>query len=167
MTISYSEKKQLGIIQKANSFSGQNLIATRNLCEFVGMCSSTCLALWQAPLLYRKIKLSINKVLTSKAGLNKKLCCNQKIPPDFQVHQNLEWQVVEMPHHCTAPVIPPPLDVKIATDSSFLGWGATMGHARMPGLWEWERLCSHIKKIKNWGMPECQVFGSGKDCAPT
>ena len=51
-----------------------------------------------------------------------------------------------MPHHCSAPVFSPPVDVKIATDSSFLGWGATMGHARIAGLWEWERLWSHINK---------------------
>ena len=36
-----------------------------------------------------------------------------------------------MPHHCTAPVIPPPADVKMETDSSFLGLGAAMGHARI------------------------------------
>ena len=41
-----------------------------------------------------------------------------------------------MAHHCTAPVIPPPVDVKIAT----------MGHARIAGLWEWERLWSRINK---------------------
>ena len=53
---------------------------------------------------------------------------------------------MEMPYHCTAPVIPPPVDVKIATDSSFLRWGATMGHAKIAGLWEWERLWSLINK---------------------
>ena len=51
-----------------------------------------------------------------------------------------------MPHHCTVSVIPPRVDVKIATDSSFLSWGSTMGHASIAGLWEWERLCSHINK---------------------
>ena len=135
----------MAIIQKANSLLGQNLISVRNLCQFVGMCSATCPALRQAPLFYRKIQLSINKVL-SKAGPHKKLCYNQKISPDFQVRQNLEWRAVKMPHHCTAPVIPPPVDVKIATDSSFLGSGATMGHARIACLWEWERLWSHINK---------------------
>ena len=44
------------------------------------------------------------------------------------------------------PVFSPPVDVKTATDSSFLGWGATMGHGRIAGLWEWERLWSHINK---------------------
>ena len=49
--------------------------------------------------------------------------------------------------HCTAPVIPRPVvDVKIATDSSFLGWGATIGRARIAVLWEWERLWSHVNK---------------------
>ena len=109
------------------------------------MCSATHPALRQAPLFYRKIQLSINKVL-SKAGLNKKLCYNQKIRLNFQVRQNLQWWAEEMPHHCSAPVFSPPVDVKIATDSSFLGWGATMGHARIAGLWEWERLWSHINK---------------------
>ena len=51
-----------------------------------------------------------------------------------------------MPHYCKAPVILTPVDVKIATDTSFLGWGATMGHARIAGLWEWEKLWSHINK---------------------
>ena len=131
MIISLPEETQLAIIQKANSLLGQNLISIRNLCQFVGMCSGTRPALRQAPLFCRKIHLSLNKVL-SKAGLNKILCYSQKISPDFQVHQNLEWWAVEMPHHCTAPVIPPPVDV---TKSSFLGWGATMEHARIAGLW--------------------------------
>ena len=137
MTISLPEEKQLAIIQKANSLLGQNLVSIRNLCQFVGMCSATRPALRQAPLFYRKIQLSINKVL-SKAGLNKKLCYNQIIRLNFQVRQNLQWWAEEMPHHCSAPVFSPPVDVKIATDSSFLGWGATMGHARIAGLWEWE-----------------------------
>ena len=144
MTISLPEKKQLAIIQKANSLLGQNLVSIRNLCQFVGMCSATHPALRQVPLFYRKIQLSINKVL-SKASL-KKLCYNQKIRLNFQVRQNLQWWAEEMPHHCSAPVFSPPVDVKIATDSSFLGWGATMGHARIAGLWEWERLWSHINK---------------------
>ena len=59
-----------------------------------------------------------------------------------------------MPHHCTAPVIPSPVDVKIATDSSFLGWGATMGHARIVGLWEWERQWSNINKKE---LPTCFI----------
>ena len=126
MTISLPEEKQLAIIQRANSLLGQNLVSIRNLCQFVGMCSATHPALRQVPLFYRKIQLSINKVL-SKAGLHKKLCYNQKIRLDFQVRQNLEWWAVEMQNHCTASVISPPVDVKIATDSSFLGWGATMG----------------------------------------
>ena len=109
------------------------------------MCSATRPALRQAPLFYRKIQLSINKVL-SKAGLNKKLCYNQKIRLNFQVRQNLQWWAEEMPHHCSAPVFSPSVNVKIATDSSFLGWGATMGHARIASLWEWERLWSHINK---------------------
>ena len=71
MTISLPEEKQLAIIQKANSLLGQNLVSIRNLCQFVGMCSATRPALRQAPLFYRKIQLSINKVL-SKAGLNRK-----------------------------------------------------------------------------------------------
>ena len=137
--------KQLAIIQKANSLLGQNLVSIRNLCQFVGMCSATCPALRQAPLFHRKIQLSINKVL-SKAGLNKKRCYNQKIRLNFQVHQNLQWWAEEMPHHCKAPVFSPPVDVKIATNSSFLGWGATMGHARIASLKEWERLWSHINK---------------------
>ena len=145
MTISLPEEKQLAIIQKASSLLGQNLVSIRNLSQFVGMCSATRPALRQAPLFYRKIQLSINKVL-SKTGLNKKLCYNQKIQLDFQVRQNLEWWAVEMPHHCTAPVISPPVDVKIATDSPFLGWGATVGNARIAGLWEWKRLWSHINK---------------------
>ena len=126
MTISLPEEKQLAIIQKTNSLLGQNLVSIRNLCQFVGMCSSTRPALMQAPLFYRKNQLSINKVL-SKTGLNKKLCYNQKIRLNFQVRQNLQWWVVEMPHHCTAPVFSPPVDVKIATDSSFLGWGCNYG----------------------------------------
>ena len=65
---------------------------------------------------------------------------------NFQVRQNLEWWAVEMPHHCTAPVFSPPVDMKIATNLSFLGWGATMGHAIIAGFWEWERLWSHINK---------------------
>ena len=145
MTISLPEEKQLAIIQKANSLLGQNLVSIRNLCQFVGMCSATRPTLRQVPLFYRKIQLSINKAL-SKAGLNKKLCYNQKIRLNFQVGQNLQWWAVEMPHHCTAPVFSPPVDVKIATDPSFLGWGATMGHARIAGPWEWERLWSHINK---------------------
>ena len=116
MTISLPDKKRLAIIQKANSLFGQNLISVRNLCQFVGMHSATRPALRQASLFHRKIQLSINKIL-SKTGLNRKLCYNQIIPSDFQVRQNLEWWAVEMPHHCTAPVIPPPVDVKIATDS--------------------------------------------------
>ena len=145
MTISLPEEKQLAIIQKANSLLGQNLVSIRNLCQFVGMCSATRPALRQAPLFYRKIQLSINKVL-SKAGLNKKLCYNQKIRLNFQVRQNLQWWAEEIPHHCSAPVFSPPVNVKIATDSSFLGWSATMGHARIASLWEWERLWSHINK---------------------
>ena len=145
MTISLPEEKQLAIIQKANSLLAQNLVSIRNLCQFVGMCSATRPALRQLPLFYRKIQLSVNKVL-SKAGLNKKLCYNQEIRLSFQVRQNLQWWAEEMPHHCSAPVFSPPVDVKIATDSSFLGWGATMGHARIAGLWEWERLWSHINK---------------------
>ena len=109
------------------------------------MCSASRPALRQVPLFYRKIQLSINKVL-SKAGLNKKLCYNQKIQLNFKVRRNLQWWAEEMPHHCSAPVFSPPVDVKIATNSSFLGWGATMGHARIAGLWEWERLWSHINK---------------------
>ena len=96
----------------------------------MGLCSATRPGLRQARLSYRNIQLSINKVL-SKAGLNKKLFYNQKIPLDFQVRRNLEWWEVEMSHHCTAPVIPPPVDVKIARDSSFLCLSATMGHARI------------------------------------
>ena len=145
MTISLPEEKQLAIIQKTNSLLGQNLVSIRNLCQFVGMCSATRPALRQAPLFYRKIQLSINKVL-SKAGLNKKLCYNQKIRLNFQVRQNLQWWAEEMPHHCSAPVFSPPVDVKIATNSSFLDWGATMEHARIAGLWAWERLWSHINK---------------------
>ena len=64
MTISLPEEKQLAIIQKANSLLGQNLVSIRNLCQFVGMCSVTRPALRQAPLFYRKIQLSINKVLS-------------------------------------------------------------------------------------------------------
>ena len=94
MTISLPEEKQLAIIQKANSLLGQNLVSIRNLCQFVGMCSATRPALRQAPLFYRKIQLSINKVL-SKAGLNKKLCYNQKIRLNFQVRQNLQWWAEE------------------------------------------------------------------------
>ena len=145
MTISLPEEKQLAIIQKTSSLLGQNLVSIRNLCQFVGMCSATRPALRQAPLFYRQIQLSINKVL-NKAGPNKKLCYNQKIQLNFQVRQNLQWWAEEMPHHCSAPVFSPPVNVKIATDSSFLGWGATMGHARIAGLWEWERLWSHINK---------------------
>ena len=33
-----------------------------------------------------------------------------------------------MPHHCTAPVIPPPVDVKTAADSFFPGCVASMGY---------------------------------------
>ena len=120
MTISLPEEKQLAITQKANLLLGQNLVSIRNLCQFVGMCSATRPALRQAPLFYRKVQLSINKVLR-KAGLNKKLCYNQKIRLDFQVRQNLEWWAVEMPYQCTAPMFSRPVDVKIATDSSFLG----------------------------------------------
>ena len=146
MTVSLPEEKQLAINQKANSLLGQNLIFIGNLCQFVGMCSGTRPVLRQAPLFYRKIQFSINKIL-SKAGLNKKLWYDQIIPL-CQVRQNLEWWVVEMPHHSTVPVIPPPVDVKRATDSSFLGWGATVGHARIAGISEWESLWSHINKKK-------------------
>ena len=66
------------------------LISIQNLCQFVGRCSATRPALRQAPLFYRKIQLSVNKVL-SKAGLNKKLFYNQKIPIEFQVRQTLKW----------------------------------------------------------------------------
>ena len=83
MTISLPEKKKLALIQKASSLLSQNLISVRNLCQFVGMCLATRPAIRQAPSFYRKIQLSINKV-SRKAGLNKKLCYNQKIPPDFQ-----------------------------------------------------------------------------------
>ena len=111
------------------------------------MCSVTCQALRQAPLFYSKIQLSINNEL-NKADPNKKICHNQKIPSDFQARQNLEWWAVEMPHHCTALVIFPPVDMEIATDSSFLGWDATMGHVRIAGLWERERMWSHINKTE-------------------
>ena len=89
MTISLPEEKELAIIQKANSLLGQNLISIRNLCQFVGICSATRPVLRQAPLFCRKIQFSINKVF-SKAGLNKKLRYNQKIPLDFQIHQYSE-----------------------------------------------------------------------------
>ena len=80
--------------------------------------------------------LTLYKQSIKQSWSEKKLCYNQKIPLDFQVHQNLEWWVVEMTHHCTAPVIPPPVHVKIVTNSFFLGWGATMGRARIADLWE-------------------------------
>ena len=36
---------------------------------------------------------------------------------------------MEMLYHCTAPVIPPSVDVKIAADSSFLRWGANFSQS--------------------------------------
>ena len=111
------------------------------------MCPATCLASTKASsfvLQENSTLWLINKVL-SKVGLNKKLYYNQNIPLDFQVHQNLGWWAVELPLHSSSDFPTSQCEIT-ATDSAFLGWGATTGHAIIAGLWEWERLWSHINK---------------------
>ena len=139
----------MAIIQKANSLSGQNLISVLNLCQFVGMCSATCPAPRHLPLFYLQENSTLNKQSIKQSWSKQETLLQSENPTRFSGSSELgmvgSGNATPL-HHCTAPVIPPTSRCENSSNSSLLGWGATMGLARIASSWEWERLWSHINR---------------------
>ena len=52
MTFSLLEEKVSAIVQKATLLKNKNQISVKEIYQFIGMCSATCLAVKEAPIHY-------------------------------------------------------------------------------------------------------------------
>ena len=117
-------------------------VTLRSLSRFIGMCTATRLAVFQAPAHYHHLQLLKNSVLQNSSELN--WVYNRKVSLNQAAKEDLVWWINHLSQNSTQPIILPSPNKIITTDSSDFGWGIWSGGDHSQGLWSREETRWHI-----------------------
>ena len=117
-------------------------VTLRSLSRFIGMCTATRPAVFQAPAHYRHLQLLKNSVLQNSLELN--WVYNRKVSLNQAAKEDLVWWINHLSQNSTQPIILPSPNKIITTDSSDFGWGIWSGGDHSQGLWSREETRWHI-----------------------
>ena len=117
-------------------------VTLRSLSRFIGMCTATRPAVFQAPAHYRHLQFLKNLVLQNSSELN--WVYNRKVSLNQAAKEDLVWWINHLSQNSTQPIILPSPNKIITTDSSDFGWGIWSGGDHSRGLWSREETRWHI-----------------------
>lgn len=117
-------------------------VSLRMLSKFIGMCSATRPAVYQAPAHYRHLQFLKNLVLRN--SLNPIEAYDKEVFLNEKSREDLVWWESRLQFHCSQPINFPPPSKVITSDSSDYGWGIWSDGEHSQGLWSWEEIKWHI-----------------------
>ena len=116
-------------------------VTLRSLSRFIGMCTATRPAVFQAPAYYCHLQFLKNSVLQNSSELN--WVYNRKVSLNQAAKEDLVWWINHLSQNSTQPIILPSPN-KIITDSSDFRWGIWSGGDHSQGLWSGEETKRYI-----------------------
>ena len=100
-------------------------VTLRSLSRFIGICTATHLAVFQAPAHYLHLQFLKNSVLQNSSKLN--WVYNRKVSLNQAAKEDLVWWINHLSQNSTQPIILPSPNKIITTDSSDFRWGYGQG----------------------------------------
>ena len=122
MTFSLPEEKVSAIVQKATLLKNKNQVPVRKIYQFIGMYSTTHLAVKEALIHYRQLQHQVITLLKENLLLRNQ-CYSVKFILLPLALQDLDWWIHNLSTSISNPIMLPPPDISIQTDTSDLGWG--------------------------------------------
>ena len=117
-------------------------VTLRSLSRFIGMCTATRPAVFQAPAHYHHLQFLKNSVLQNSSELN--WVYNRKVSLNQAAKEDLVWWINHLSQNSTQPIILPSPNKIITTDSSDFGWGIWSRGDHSQGLWSGEETRWHL-----------------------
>ena len=145
MTFSLPEEKVSAIVQKATLLKNKNQVSVREIYKFIGMCSATRLAVKEAPIHYRQLQHQVITLLKENLLLRNQ-CYSVKVILLPLALQDLDWWIHNLSISISNPIIFPPPDIFIQTDTFDLGWGGYLKPPRTLGMWTRSQLFWYINR---------------------
>ena len=143
MTIGLPLEKNASIQSLAAALKESSQPVTlRSLSRFIGMCTATRPAVFQAPAHYRHLQFLKSSVLQNSSELN--WVHNRKVSLNQAAKEDLVWWINHLSQNSTQPIILLSPNKIITTDSSDFGWGIWSGGDHSQGLWSREETRWHI-----------------------
>ena len=117
-------------------------VPLRMLSRFIGMCSATHPAVFQAPAHYRRLQFVKNLVLRN--SLNPIEAYDKEVYLTEKARKDLAWWESRLQFHYSQPIIFPPPSKGITSDASDYGWGIWSDGEHSQGFWSDEEIKWHI-----------------------
>ena len=117
-------------------------VSLRMLSKFIGMCSATCPAVFQAPAHYRHLQFVKNLVLRN--SLNPTEAYNKEVYLNEKARKDLAWWESHLQFHYSQPINFPLPSKVINSDASNYGWRIWSNREHSQGLWSGEEIKWHI-----------------------
>ena len=131
--------------------------------KFIGMCSATRLAVFQAPAYYRHLQFVKNLVLRN--SLNPAEAYDKEVYLNEKARKNLAWWESHLQFHYSQPINFPPPSKVITSHASSYGWGIWSDGEHSQGLWSDEEIKWHMNlKELIAGFIDPQLFARCQPC---
>ena len=140
-----------------------HIVPLRMLSKFIGMCSATRPAVFQAPADYRHLQFVKHLVLQN--SLNPVEVYNKEVYLNEKAREDLAWWESHLQFHYSQPINFPSPSKVITSDSSDYGWGIWSKGEHSQGLWSWEEIKWHINlKELMAGFIGLKIFARSQPC---